>query len=463
MFKNLSKLIVGKENTIINVIQKFNKFARLTEGKGFCLIINEKNQCVGVVTDGDIRRALQNGLPMDTKIDRIMNLNYVWVSENAKRYNIIKKFDNRVPIIPVLNRKKEIVDLYTYSSFQNQSISEKKIIRSSVPARVSFSGGGTDMSQYIDITNSAVLSTTINKKCISSLFVRSDEKINIISQDLNCHYGAESVEEIQFGDQLDLMKSAIKIMNPKFGFDLETVSDFDPGTGLGGSSAITVSIIGLLNYFRNENDFDKYTISDLAYQAERIDQSISGGWQDQYSTTFGGFNWIEFRKNEVIVNPLRINRSTLLELEFNLLFFKIGQSRNSSNIQKKIPANSKLLNNTELKNNLKKMTKLSIEMKESLLKGDVKSFGDLLDKSWNLKKIINTHVTNKRIDKNYNLARRIGALGGKLLGAGKSGYLMIYSSPKFKREIITALESNGLIYENIKFTDTGLEVWTTER
>ena len=402
MFKNLSKLIVGKENTIINVIQKFNKFARLTEGKGFCLIINEKNQCVGVVTDGDIRRALQNGLPMDTKIDRIMNLNYVWVSENAKRYNIIKKFDNRVPIIPVLNRKKEIVDLYTYSSFQNQSISEKKIIRSSVPARVSFSGGGTDMSQYIDITNSAVLSTTINKKCISSLFVRSDEKINIISQDLNCHYGAESVEEIQFGDQLDLMKSAIKIMNPKFGFDLETVSDFDPGTGLGGSSAITVSIIGLLNYFRNENDFDKYTISDLAYQAERIDQSISGGWQDQYSTTFGGFNWIEFRKNEVIVNPLRINRSTLLELEFNLLFFKIGQSRNSSNIQKKIPANSKLLNNTELKNNLKKMTKLSIEMKESLLKGDVKSFGDLLDKSWNLKKIINTHVTNKRIDKNYN-------------------------------------------------------------
>ena len=126
MFKNLSKLIVDKENTIINIIEKFNKFASLTEGKGFCLVINKKKQCIGVVTDGDIRRALQNNLPMDTKLDRIMNSNYVWVSENTKRYNIIKKFDNRVPIIPVLNRKKEIVDLYTYSSFQNQSISEKK-------------------------------------------------------------------------------------------------------------------------------------------------------------------------------------------------------------------------------------------------------------------------------------------------------------------------------------------------
>ena len=90
-------------------------------------------------------------------------------------------------------------------------------------------------------------------------------------------------------------------MEPNFGFNLETFAEFEPGTGLGGSSALVVSVLGALNHFRNEQQLDFYQLADLAYQVERIDMNMYGGWQDQYATSFGGFNWIEFKKNKVIV------------------------------------------------------------------------------------------------------------------------------------------------------------------
>ena len=118
-------------------------------------------------------------------------------------------------------------------------------------------------------------------------------------------------------------------MQPGFGLEVETYSEVEPGTGLGGSSALVVSVIGALNYFRNQRQLDIYQISDLAYQVERIDMDIKGGWQDQYSTAFGGFSWIEFGKDQVIVNPLLLRRETLLELEYNLMLFRIGMNRDS--------------------------------------------------------------------------------------------------------------------------------------
>ncbi len=459
-FKNI---LINENRSISYLIKKFNKFAYLTNGKGFCVVENNNKKVIGVVTDGDLRRAIGKKIPLETKISEITNNKFISVKENTNFYDILIKFENKIPFIPVINNKGKLIDIHTYTSFLNYRYLDKKIIRSSVPARVSFSGGGTDFSHLIDINNTSILSATITKQCTSSLLIRDDKKINIISKDLNLKYTAENINKIKSGDHLDLIKSAIKIMRPNFGFDLEIVSDLEPGTGLGSSSAITVSVIGLLNYFRNENNFDKHSIADLAYQSERIESKITGGWQDQYSTTFGGFNFIEFKKNEVVVNPLRLDRNVLLELEFNLLFFKIGKSRDSSKIQKNILKNKSLKSKADLKNYIKKVNKLTNDMKNTLLSGDVKQFGDLLNDSWELKKIINNNVTNSKIDKCYKKARKIGALGGKILGAGQSGYLMIYTSPKFKKEIIFELENLGLKYENIKFTKNGLEVWATKR
>ena len=281
----------------------------------------------------------------------------------------MRKFDKKIFHLPVLNNEKKPIDLFQYSQFSIPNrLDEKQYERS--PVRVSFSGGGTDMTNYFDFTDTAVFSCTINKHCTSSILKRSDNEIHIYSKNLELKYSAKNLTSIEYGDGLDLIKAAIKVMKPDFGFDIELYAEFDPGTGLGGSSAVVLSVLGGLNYFRNEKQLDKYQLADLAYQVERIDLNMSGGWQDQYASVFGGFNWILFREKDILVTPIRINSETLLELEYNLMLFRVGKQRSSSKIQKK---HIDSINNDKFELELlDKMKNQAIKMKEALLKGQVK-------------------------------------------------------------------------------------------
>ena len=248
-----------------------------------------------------------------------------------------------------------------------------------------------------------------------------------------------------------------KIVKPKFGFDLEILSDFKSGTGLGGSCSIAVAVIAVFNELEKNNKMDLNSICNLAYQAERINLGIKGGWQDFFSTAYGGFNWIELDDKDIVVNPLRLHDETINELEHNLMLFRIGKTRNSSIIQKKNK-------NKKIKViNFKKIQKISKDMKKFLLKGKVKQFGDLLDISWEFKKKISPHSTNKKIDKIYKIIKKNGALGGKLLGAGQSGYLLVYSSPMYQEKIKMVLKKLNEKFENLRFVNSGLKIWTTER
>ena len=461
LFQYLDRIIFHQDASIKDVLERFNETAIYTEGKGFAIITNNQNKCIGVVSDGDIRAKLVGGISIDSPIETTMNKTFVFVLENDSHHKVLRQFDKNIVNLPVLDQDRRLVDLYQYSKFVASSRAEQRIIRTRVPVRVSFSGGGTDMSSYIDKMPAAVLSSTINKYCTASVIIRDDDEIHIASKDLDLKYSANNLNEIEFGDDLDLIKAAVKIMQPNYGFDLETFAEFEPGTGLGGSSAVVVSVLGALNYFRNEQQLDIYQLSDLAYQVERIDSKIKGGWQDQYATTFGGFSWIEFRKNEVVVNPLVLQRNTLLELEYNLMLFRLGRNRSSSKIQEKHIQN--IDSNEENLKSFTDMIELAVKMKEALLKGEVKTFADLLHESWLLKQEMNQGISNKFVRDCYNTARELGALGGKLLGAGGSGYLLIYSSPLYQKKIKTALEEKGARQELFKFSSVGLEVWSTRK
>ena len=442
------------------VLEGFNETALHTEKSGFAIITDDEGKCVGVASDGDIRRKLLEDVPLEASVKKAMNQDFTFVIIGDNDHKILRQFDKKVTNLPVLNDAGMPVDLYRYSNFLPATRTEDRIIRARVPVRVSYSGGGTDMSGYINKLPTAVLSSTINKYCTASVIIRDDDEIHIKSKDLNIKYSANNIGDIKFGDDLDLIKSAIKIMQPDYGFELETYAEFDPGTGLGGSSAVVESVLGALNYFRNEQQLDIYQLADLAYQVERIDMNIEGGWQDQYATTFGGFSWIEFNQNEVLVNPLKLQRDTQLELEYNLMLFRLGGSHNSGEIQKKHIDSLEKENNQE---SFTEMIKLAKRMKEALLKGKVKLFADMLHESWLLKQNMNQSVTNNLVTDCYNTARALGALGGKLLGAGGSGYLLIYSSPLFQKKIKTALEKKGARHELFKFSSSGLEVWSTRK
>ena len=460
-FQYLNRIIFQKEATLKEVLERFNETAIHTENSGFGIIIDKDGKCIGVVSDGDIRRKLIEDGSIDSSVQDAMNKEFSFVTKEDNSHKILRQFDNKVVNLPVLDNNGIPVDLYQYSNFVASSRSEQRIIRARVPVRMSYSGGGTDMSSFINDTPAAVLSSTINKYCTASIIVRDDKEIHITSKDLDLKYFSKNIHEIEYGDNLDLIKAAVKIMQPDFGFDLETFAEFEPGTGLGGSSAVVVSVLGALNYFRNEQQLDIYQLSDLAYQVERIDMKLEGGWQDQYATTFGGFSWIEFRKSEVIVSPLLLQRNTILELEYNLMLFRLGGSRSSSEIQKSNI--SDIDKNSVKQKSFKEMIQLAVEMKESLLKGNVKHFADLLHKSWMLKIKMNNGVTNEFVEDCYNAAKELGALGGKLLGAGGSGYLLIYASPLYQKKIKSTLAKKGAIQEMFKFGKNGLEVWSTKR
>ena len=460
-FQYLNRIIFQKEATLKEVLERFNETAIHTENSGFGIIIDKVGKCIAVVSDGDIRRKLLEDTSMEATVEKAQNCDFTYVNDKDNSHKILRQFDKKVTNLPVLDNAGRLVDLYQYSNFVASSRSEQRIIRARVPVRVSYSGGGTDMSSFINEMSASVLSSTINKYCTASVIVRDDDEIHITSKDLDLSYSAKNIQEIKYGDDLDLIKAAVKIMEPNFGINLETFAEFEPGTGLGGSSAVVVSVLGALNYFRNEQQLDIYQLSDLAYQVERIDMKLQGGWQDQYVTTFGGFSWIEFRQNEVVVSPLLLQRNTMLELEYNLMLFRLGGNRSSSKIQDAhiadIDDNSKKLKSFD------NMIQVAVKMKESLLKGNVKQFADLLHDSWVLKKKMNNGISNKLVEDCYNAARDLGALGGKLLGAGTSGYLLIYASPLYQKKIKRTLAEKGAIQEMFKFNQNGLEVWSTKR
>ena len=459
-FRHLNKIIINQNISIKEVLKVFNETAIHTENSGFAIITNDSGKCVGVVTDGDIRRKLLENVPLETPVQTTMNQDFTFVTEEESDHKILRQFDKNVINLPVLNNEGIPVDLYLYSSFLPATRTEERIIRARVPVRVSYSGGGTDMSSYINEMPAAVLSSTINKYCTASVIIRKDKEIHITNKNLNLKYVAKNLDKIEFGDAHDLIKASIKIMQPNYGFDLEIFAEYDPGTGLGGSSAVVVSVLGALNYFRNEQQLDIYQLADLAYQVERIDMKIKGGWQDQYATIFGGFSWIEFHQNEVLVSPLMLQRDVQLELEYNLMLFRLGGHRNSGDIQKKHIERIQKNNEHE---SFPKMIELAKQMKAALLKGEVKRFADLLNDSWTLKQKMNQDVTNEFVTDCYNTARKLGSLGGKLLGAGGSGYLLIYSSPIYQKKIKIALEKKGVQQELFKFSSKGLEVWSTKK
>jgi D-glycero-alpha-D-manno-heptose-7-phosphate kinase len=204
----------------------------------------------------------------------------------------------------------------------------------------------------------------------------------------------------------------------------------------------------------------EYDIADLAYHIERIDLGMTGGKQDQYAATFGGFNFMEFSKNEkVIVNPLRLKRWIRNELEASLVLYYTGVSRESSNIINEQIELTKRGDNKNIEG-MHEMKRQAVLMKESLLKGDFSSFSQCLHNEWIAKKNVAASITNSFLDDLYNYAIESGAESAKISGAGGGGFMMIYCNPCNRIRIIRSLKEKGGMILTPSFTEIGTQAWT---
>jgi D-glycero-alpha-D-manno-heptose-7-phosphate kinase len=205
-----------------------------------------------------------------------------------------------------------------------------------------------------------------------------------------------------------------------------------------------------------------YEIANLAYDVERKDVGIPGGLQDQYASTFGGFNLIEFKKDSNIVNPLRIKRETLNELEYSSLLCFTGTTRRSGGIlQRQIESYEH--KDSKVMEALERMKELTLQMKDSLLTGNLTEFARLLNSEWITKKALDSAISTNEVDKLLHAARENGAIGGKLLGAGGGGFLFLYCEPGKQVHVERAVESLGGKAFPVRFDLEGLQTWRSPK
>jgi D-glycero-alpha-D-manno-heptose-7-phosphate kinase len=240
--------------------------------------------------------------------------------------------------------------------------------------------------------------------------------------------------------------------------ELTTHSDAPPGSGLGSSSTLVVAMIKAFVEWLNL-PLAEYEIARLAYEVERVDAGLSGGRQDQYAATFGGFNFMEFHPGErVVVNPLRIKNWIISELEASLLLYFGGVSRDSARIIDEQAANVRR-NDPAAVEAMHSLKEEAISMKESLLKGDFDQLVASLRAGWEAKKKMAASISNGEIEEVYEIARKAGMRAGKISGAGGGGFMMMLVDPVRRMDVMRALERRpGQVY-TCHFTKYGTQGW----
>ncbi len=336
------------------------------------------------------------------------------------------------------------------------------IIRSRSPLRISFCGGGTDVSPYFEEKGGVVLSTTIDKYSYATLIPKEGRVIQVESLDFDIMAKYDVDHQLVYDGELDLVKAVINTIEGanNSGFDLFLHSDAPPGSGLGSSSTMTVTIVGLMRQWL-QKPWTNYDIAQLAYHIERTVLGIKGGKQDQYAATFGGFNFIEFHSDYTIVNPLRISPVILNELEYHLLLCYTGKTRLSARIIE-TQVQGYVEKQAASMAALDELKQITVDMKNALLQGHLNDFGSLLHDAWVNKKQLARQITSQSIDLLYETARKHGALGGKILGAGGGGYLLVYCPFDKKHIIATELEKIGGQVVKFGFDEKGLQTWEVD-
>jgi D-glycero-alpha-D-manno-heptose-7-phosphate kinase len=431
-------------------------FRHLNENEmGIVFAVDGDKRLVGCLTDGDIRRQLLESNDLTRPISTFLNRNFVRADTQSRRENILKLLDHGIHVIPMLDSSGRLARLCTRKEFQIQGEVEV-FARARAPARISFGGGGSDLTHYFLDNGGVVINSTIAKYAHASLRRRADGSVRIYSHDLDTTVELETLGDMRFDGKLDLIKSVVQLISPSEGFDLEVSTDFPVGSGLGGSASLAVAIIGCFNEFRSDA-WTRHQIAEMAFQAERLHLDLAGGWQDQYAAAFGGFNFMEFSADENLIIPLRLDADARREIEACTILCYTGKGHNSGKIhdeqKKHMQSSDQALAATQ------RQKEITLEMKRRLLRGDVYGYGALLRDAWQAKREMGNLISDSELDRLHDHAIASGAIGGKILGAGGGGYFMFFVPPFRRYQLMRAMEAAGYTCEGLLMDEAGLTSW----
>jgi D-glycero-alpha-D-manno-heptose-7-phosphate kinase len=337
-------------------------------------------------------------------------------------------------------------------------------IRARAPLRLGLAGGGTDVSPYCDVYGGFVLNATIDRYAYAVIKTLDEPEIRFLATDQGVVKVLAINEPLILNGKLDLHKAVYNhmVLNYNDGkaiaLEMSTFCDAPAGSGLGSSSTLVVVMIRAFAELLNL-PLDDYTLAHLAHKIERVDCGLQGGRQDQYSATFGGFNFMEFYAEErAVINPLRVKNWIICELEASLVLFYTGVSRESAKIIADQSGNvrSGASGAMEAMHGIKREASI---MKECLLRGDFTGIVESMRQGWESKKRSAKTVSNAHIEEVYDAAISAGALAGKVSGAGGGGFMMFYVPPDKRMDVIRTLNHFDGQVSNCHFTKHGTQAW----
>ncbi len=296
------------------------------------------------------------------------------------------------------------------------------MIISRTPLRMSFVGGGSDMRAFYGEHEGAVLSSTVSKYIFVTVNRKFDDGVRVAYSKTEEVASASDVEH-------KLVRAALNQLTIKGGVEITTMADIPArGTGLGSSSSFTVGLLNALSAFKGRHVSRQF----LAEESCNIEINICGepiGKQDQYAAAYGGLNVIEFLPDETVrVTPVIVPSNTLERLQSHLLVFYTGKTRSASGI---LANQSQEITSSRAKRDvLRRMVALTHELRAELENGNIEAFGEALHENWVLKKSLTDGISSDEIDRWYDIGMRNGATGGKILGAGAGGFLLLYAPPE---------------------------------
>jgi len=317
------------------------------------------------------------------------------------------------------------------------------MIISKTPYRVSFAGGLSDLPTFYKRDTGNVVSTTIDKYVYIAVKRNFEEKFRVMYK---------TTEEADSRDDIKhpIVQACLNYLNIKTPLEITSIADVPSGTGLGSSSAFTVGLLNALFAFKGV----RVTKETLARIACEIEIEILGepiGVQDQYAAAYGGFNFMTFTRDEIVLEPMTIDQTTIEALEECFLLFNTGLTRRASDI---LTGQKKAMD--DIRPIVCRIRDIAIEMRNAIYINDIPTFGHLTGIEWQYKKQTSELVTNDVVDKYYSLAADEGALGVKLCGAGAGGFLLVFALPKYKANIRRAFAD---LHElPFKFEEKGSEV-----
>lgn len=445
--KQYEERIVYDELQIKDILERIDRYKIKT------LFVTDRDYFFkGVISEGDIRRYLIKNKILPTKISEVINKDSIFCFEADLKKPANKK--NHLLQIPVLTSEYKLLGFIPERNSPG-NILETGQVSVIAPTRISFAGGGSDLNYWFSKHTGCVINLGIAKYARVHVKANYSENVNITSFNTreNLTIKIRDITAYQ-GTKLNLIIQCLKACSIRDGLDIEIACDFNPGTGIGGSSSLVVALLTALNKLYDKKLLNRELIK-LSYNVERKQSGILGGWQDQIIAVNGSLCITNFKEDAFSCYKLDLSDDVVDSLNSQLFLSPIGTTRQSTIIHK---TQEKQKNNSTYVSRMKKIVRLAEECSDEIGQQNLCSLGEILHKSWLLKRSLGDFISNKEIDQRYELLRSFGASGGKLLGAGTSGYLLIMVPTEKQTNFLNCVAQSDIPIERVNIDVRGVRV-----